>query len=137
MYSNDKLMGVGGPVVRPSHYNTGKIEVIDFINDQKLDFDAGNAVKYICRAGKKDPAKEIEDLEKAKYYLEYKIKRLKGSCKPEVLYGVCNCGGIGDSVGVECRPTTPEADYYAGKCQRCGMPVSLAYTESVQGDKTN
>jgi hypothetical protein len=61
------------PVNHPSHYTSGKIEVIDFIEDQKLGFHLGNAVKYIARAGKKDPAKEKEDLEKAKWYLERKI----------------------------------------------------------------
>ena len=53
----------------PNHYILGKIEVIDFIEDQKLGFHCGNSIKYICRAGKKDPDKYIEDLEKAVWYL--------------------------------------------------------------------
>lgn len=57
-------------VNHPSHYTTGKIEVIDFIEDQKLPMHLGNAVKYICRAGRKDPAKTKEDLEKAIWYLQ-------------------------------------------------------------------
>lgn len=65
------------PVNNPSHYTDGKIEVIDFIEDKKLDFHLGNTVKYIARAGKKDPAKTVEDLEKAKWYLERKINKLK------------------------------------------------------------
>lgn len=64
-------------VNHPSHYNTGKIEVIDFIEDQKLGFHLGNAVKYICRAGKKDPAKVKEDLEKAIWYINRYIKRME------------------------------------------------------------
>lgn len=60
-------------VNRPSHYTSGKIEVIDFIEDQKLGFHLGNVVKYVARAGKKDPAKEVEDLRKALWYLERKI----------------------------------------------------------------
>jgi len=36
-----------------------------------------NVVKYVERAGKKDPAKEIEDLKKAQFYLERKIKNLE------------------------------------------------------------
>ena len=56
-------------VNHPSHYNQGKIEVIEFIEDQKLGFNRGNAVKYTCRAGKKDPSKEVQDLEKAIWYL--------------------------------------------------------------------
>ena len=49
----------------PSHYTSGKIEVRDFIEDQKFNYHRGNAIKYICRAGKKDKSKEVEDLEKA------------------------------------------------------------------------
>ena len=64
-------------VKNPSHYNSGKIEVIDFIEDQKLGFCLGNVVKYVSRAGKKDSSKTIEDLEKAKWYLEREIKNLK------------------------------------------------------------
>lgn len=71
------------PITHPSHYTSGKIEVIDFISDQKLDFCLGNVVKYISRAGKKHEIgksrqdKMIEDLEKAKFYLEYRINQLK------------------------------------------------------------
>ena len=66
------------PVNHPSHYTKGKIEVADFIADQKLNFDRGNAVKYVCRAGSKDPSKEIQDLEKAIWYINHEIKMLKG-----------------------------------------------------------
>ena len=65
------------PVNRPAHYTDGKIEVIDFIEDKKLGFCRGNAIKYISRAGKKDPSKEIEDLNKAKWYIERRIKELE------------------------------------------------------------
>ena len=64
-------------VKHPSHYTDGKIEVIDFIEDKKLDFHLGNTVKYICRAGKKDPEKTIEDLQKAEWYLHREIQNLK------------------------------------------------------------
>lgn len=69
----------GDPVNKPPHYTTGKIECIDFIEDKKLNFNRGNAVKYIVRAGRKDPAKEIEDLEKAVWYLNREIQLLKNS----------------------------------------------------------
>ena len=65
------------PVNHPSHYTQGKIECIDFIQDKKLNFCRGNAVKYIVRAGLKDPDKEIEDLEKAIFYLNAEIKDIK------------------------------------------------------------
>lgn len=64
-------------VRHPSHYTTGKIECIDFITDKKLNFCRGNAVKYIVRAGLKDPSKEVEDLEKAIFYPEREIEDLK------------------------------------------------------------
>jgi hypothetical protein len=64
-------------VNNPAHYTDGKIEVIEFIEDKKFNFNLGNAVKYISRAGKKDPAKHIEDLKKAKWYLEREISNLE------------------------------------------------------------
>jgi hypothetical protein len=66
-------------VNHPSHYNDGKIEVIDFIEDKHLNFHRGNAVKYIARAGKKDKSKEVEDLKKAQWYIEREIKKLEES----------------------------------------------------------
>lgn len=65
-------------VNRPKHYCDGKIEVIDFIEDKQLNFCRGNAVKYIARAGKKNKSTEIQDLEKAVWYLQHEIKTLKG-----------------------------------------------------------
>lgn len=61
----------------PAHYTDGKIEVIDFIEDKKLGFCLGNAIKYIARAGKKDPTKEIEDLKKAAWYINRRIKEIE------------------------------------------------------------
>jgi hypothetical protein len=66
-----------GQVDHPSHYNNGKIEVIDFIEDKKLNFHRGNAIKYISRAGLKNKDTEIEDLEKAIWYLQREIKCIK------------------------------------------------------------
>lgn len=67
------------PVNHPSHYTSGKIEVIDFIEDQGFGFHLANAVKYICRAGKKDPSKELEDLEKAVWYINRYISYKKNN----------------------------------------------------------
>lgn len=63
--------------INPKHYTDGNIEVIDFIDDKKLGFCLGNVVKYVARAGKKNPDKEIEDLEKAEWYLKHYIEKLK------------------------------------------------------------
>lgn len=62
-------------VSHPAHYNAGKIEVIEAIEDWGLNFHKGNAVKYIARAGKKDVSKYTEDLEKARWYLAREIER--------------------------------------------------------------
>jgi hypothetical protein len=75
-------------VNHPPHYNFGKIEVIEFIEDQKLGYHIGNTVKYLSRAGRKDPAKLIEDLDKAAWYLLRYIENLKAekegraACRP-------------------------------------------------------
>lgn len=61
----------------PSHYTDGKIEVIDFIEDKQMNFHRGNAIKYIARAGKKNKETEIEDLEKAAWYINREIQRLE------------------------------------------------------------
>jgi len=55
-------------VDHPSHYNSGKYEVIDVIEDWNLGFHEGNAVKYIARA--KHKGKEQEDIKKAIWYLQ-------------------------------------------------------------------
>lgn len=71
-------------VNRPAHYADSKIEVIDYIEDKKLGFCLGNAVKYISRAGKKNDSgrniidKEIEDLQKAIWYINRRIYELQG-----------------------------------------------------------
>ena len=59
----------------PQHYNAGKIEAIDVIEDWKLNFSLGCVVKYICRAEYKDST--IQDLEKASWYLTREIERRK------------------------------------------------------------
>lgn len=60
----------------PSHYADGKIEVIDFIEDKQFNFNLGNVIKYVSRAGKKDKSKEKEDLKKALWFLEREINRI-------------------------------------------------------------
>lgn len=55
-------------VDHPPHYTFGRFEVIEVIEDWKLGFHLGNAVKYIARAGKKGDL--LEDLKKARWYLD-------------------------------------------------------------------
>jgi hypothetical protein len=73
-------------VTHPAHYNQGKFEVIEVIEDQGLGFHLGNAIKYILRAGKKDPAKTEEDLEKAIWYIRRFIEiRKKAPRRPNAM----------------------------------------------------
>ena len=61
----------------PSHYNMGKYEAIEVIEDWNLNFNLGNVIKYISRAGHKDKDKTIEDLKKSLWYLDREIQRLE------------------------------------------------------------
>jgi len=74
---NDIVLSTDDKVNHPSYYNAGKIEVIDFIEDQQLDFHLGCVVKYICRA--KHKLQELEDLEKGLWYLQRKVDLMKGN----------------------------------------------------------
>lgn len=60
----------------PSHYTTGKIECMDYIEDKGFDFALGNVIKYVTRAGRKTPD-ALVDLKKAKWYLDREIQRLE------------------------------------------------------------
>ena len=58
------------------HYENGKgYDVIDIIKDYNLNFNRGNIIKYVCRAGKKD--NELKDLEKAADYLKREIEYIR------------------------------------------------------------
>jgi hypothetical protein len=66
-------------VNHPNHYGgeDNTYEAIKVIEAWDLDFHIGNTVKYISRAGKKGTDKELQDLKKALWYLERKIKNLE------------------------------------------------------------
>ena len=65
-------------VNHPSHYTDGGIETIDFIEAKNLPYHLGNAVKYISRAGKKEPENTVEDLKKAVWYINRYISKMEG-----------------------------------------------------------
>lgn len=69
-------------VNQPSHYKDGGIETIDYIEAKGFNYHLGNVVKYVSRAGKKDPDKTLEDLKKARWYLDRHIKNLENSKAP-------------------------------------------------------
>ena len=60
------------PVNHPAHYKVGGIETIDFIEAKKLNYNLGNAVKYITRADHKGNRKQ--DLEKALWYIKRELQ---------------------------------------------------------------
>jgi len=66
-------------IEHPKHYNNGNIEVIDFIEDQGWGegFCLGNAIKYICRAGKKDGETAESDAKKSIWYLQRYLEEIK------------------------------------------------------------
>ena len=65
------------PVSHPAHYTAGSIEVIDFLEAWDFPFHLANAIKYICRAGRKDKSKTVEDLRKAVWYINRYISYLE------------------------------------------------------------
>lgn len=69
-------------VNHPKHYNTGKIEVITAIDEWKLGFALGNTIKYIARAAHK--GSELEDLKKARWYLNHRIEQLEVDVRSSV-----------------------------------------------------
>lgn len=66
-----KIIGPFNDVDHPRHYCQGKFEVIDVIEDWKLDYHLGNAIKYIARCEHKGDL--ITDLKKAIWYLRRRI----------------------------------------------------------------
>jgi hypothetical protein len=62
-------------VDHPKHYNEGNIEAINIIEAWGLNFSVGNVIKYMLRAPHK--GEQLEDLEKAKWYLERHIENVK------------------------------------------------------------
>ena len=63
--------------INPAHYQgfSNGAQVIDIT--EHLSFNAGNAVKYLARAGRKDPTKHVEDLRKALWYTQRELDRIE------------------------------------------------------------
>lgn len=80
---------MGNLISHPDHYTCGGIEPIDLIEAKDLNFNLGNVIKYVSRCGHKKSkgltmdAKAIQDLEKAKWYLEREIAYRKGKVTNE------------------------------------------------------
>ncbi len=72
-YYEEEPNTTSDPVNSPSHYADSKIEVIEAIEEWGLTYHSGNVVKYIARAGEKDPEQHLQDLRKAMWYLRREI----------------------------------------------------------------
>ena len=62
------------PIEHPAHYNSYPVEVIELT--EHMNFNRGNVVKYVARAGLKSKDTELEDLKKAQWYLDREIDRI-------------------------------------------------------------
>lgn len=70
-----KIGSESGDQINPSHYQLpGGLQLIDLT--EQLNFCRGNAIKYLFRAGKKNPTEELEDLKKALWYVQREIDRV-------------------------------------------------------------
>jgi hypothetical protein len=74
-----KILADNDLVNHPPHYKSGGIETIDFIEAKDLNYRLGNVVKYVSRAGKKMGSNPVQDLEKARFYLEREIAARKSA----------------------------------------------------------
>lgn len=78
-HDDDGLAGLAAREAtrHPAHYGgaANPYEAIKVIEAWDLNFNLGNVVKYICRAGKKDKNTLLGDLEKAREYLDFEIER--------------------------------------------------------------
>lgn len=61
--------------IRPDYYKSNGIEVLDLTDAFDLNFNLGNVVKYVVRAGKKDGEEKEKDLAKAKFYLNRELNK--------------------------------------------------------------
>lgn len=68
-------------VNNPEHYGKGTYEAINVIEAWGANFNIGNSLKYLSRYGKKDPNAIIQDLEKARWYIDREVSNLKKAQK--------------------------------------------------------
>lgn len=63
--------------INPTHYKSGGLESIQIIDAFQLNFNLGNATKYILRNGRKKGERRVEGLKKAIWYLKHEIQTLQ------------------------------------------------------------
>lgn len=65
-------------VNHPAHYKSHPSKVESIQVTEHMNFCRGNAIKYLWRAGVKNKKNELEDLKKARWYLDREISRIEG-----------------------------------------------------------
>lgn len=113
----------------PAHYGSGTYEAIAVIENWGLGFRLGNALKYLCRAGKKGSA--VEDLRKARWYLDREIAVLEREAERQLA-----CDGCG--LTKEQEPTVQwrkgsERDDNKVLCLDCHLLLELGLRAAVRG----
>jgi Protein of unknwon function (DUF3310) len=84
----DPAVKTADPATRPAYYTFSEHEPIKVIRAWGLSFALGNVVKYVARAGRKDPTKRVQDLKKARVYLDDEIAFWEGQSKPAIYDGM-------------------------------------------------
>jgi hypothetical protein len=74
-----KILADNDLVNHPPHYKSGGVETLDFIEAKDLNYRLGNVIKYVSRAGRKEGSDPVQDLEKARFYLEREIAARKSA----------------------------------------------------------
>lgn len=72
----------------PEHYTFGKYQPKDVIWDWHLDFYIGNVIKYIARAGRKEGSSMIDDLRKARQYIDFELEKLQENSQEPTRLGI-------------------------------------------------
>jgi hypothetical protein len=109
-------------VNHPSHYNQGKIEVIEFLEDQFFtEPHLWTATKYLARAGKKDPSKFVEDLEKAIWYIRRRIELESAEPRrPNDMAEKVEVPSLTDSARLCDHPEWTRVNALEAQCLACG-----------------
>ena len=107
-------------ISNPSHYTKGReYEPRKVIEDWDLDFYLGNALKYISRCGRKYNA--IEDLQKAKQYIDFEIEKLEKDEPKAYAIGVNNESPVSLDIGVVRKIVRIDKDQDMNNCEDSEM----------------
>lgn len=119
----------------PAHYADGwsnGSEVIDIT--ENLNFNRGNAVKYIARAGKKNPDTELEDLRKAAWYINRELERIETTTRSALERAHSGYQTISGVTSYGCICGHPSKDRYEWDDHRASLGLKRIYEEQADGE---